>query len=57
LEDSGTVGIMILKCSQKKLDERGGLNESRSGYGEVLGCCECSIELWVLSNAGNFLNR
>jgi hypothetical protein len=33
-----------IKMYLKKWDERGGLNESRSGYGEVLGCCERSID-------------
>jgi len=33
-----------IKIYLKKWDERVELNECRSGYGEVLGYCECNIE-------------
>jgi len=34
-----------IKMYLKKWDKRGGLNESCSGYGEVLGCCEAVMNL------------
>jgi hypothetical protein len=47
-------GPQCVKMYLKIWDERGGLNESGSGYREVVGCCECSnVHLVSI----NFLNR
>jgi len=53
LEDLGTDKRIILKWILKT-----GINKLKllgSGYGQVVGCCEQVIKLWIPYNGGNLM--
>jgi hypothetical protein len=55
LGDPGIDRRIILKLILQKFDGGHGLDQSGSGEGQVVGCCECSNEPFGSINSGEFL--